>query len=223
MTSTQIVFLGQFSPEVFNLDSLRDWGLFGPAETSAAEPGQTGRWLADISIDWCRILATKEKLIVTSHQAPWIRLADFSRKLLGEALPETVIGYMGINRTVSFDASSMEARDRLGRDLAPRSVWGEWGEILDRDKGAGESGLSTLTMRQGHELNDRYRGYIEARIQPGQRSGPSIQMTINDHYEAPDGKEVARGGELLRVLADNFDASIKRSEWIITQIMKRVK
>jgi len=221
VSSTQIVLLGKFEPAQFTADWLTESGLFGTTEGRAAEAKMVGKWVADISIDWCRLFCTAEKFALISQQAPWIRLSDFCLKLFTELLPNTTIGYMGINRTVRFDTGSATAKDQLGRLLAPRNVWGEWGEILAADEGKGASGLSTLTLRQGHDLHDRASGHIEARIGPTE--GTSVVMHVNDHYEAPGKEELAGEGDLMQRLSENFEKSIKRSDWIVSEMMKQVR
>lgn len=220
-SATQIVLIGRFAPEVFTPEWLAEKGLIGESECRAAEVKIISEVVTDVATDWCRIFATSEKFSVSSQQAPWIRLSDLCLKLFVEVMPETPIGFMGINRTVKFETGSLQARDRLGRLLAPRDVWGAWGEVLDTDEGKGASGLSSMTLRQGHNLPDRTGGHIEARIGPAE--GSAVVMNINDHYEAPDGEESSGAGELMRRLSENFESSIRRSDWIIDEIMKQVK
>jgi hypothetical protein len=220
-SSAQIVLLGRFAPGHFTPEWLTENGLVGSGESRAAEIKATGEWVADVSIDWCRLFCTAEKFALISQQAPWVRLSDFCVKLFTEIEPETSLSYMGINRTVHFNAGSLSAKDDLGRRLAPRNMWGGWGEILEKDEGKGASGLTTLTLRQGHGLNDRLSGHIEARIGPGE--GNTVIMHINDHYEAKGKEEQSGTGDLMRRLAHNFENSIKRSDWIVDELMKQVK
>jgi hypothetical protein len=221
LTSVQVVLIGTFVPETITADWLVEHGILGVHEGRAAKTRAVENWVSDISTDWCRIFCTTEKFAVISEQAPWVRICDLVVKVFTEIIPTTKIGYMGINRTVKFDAGSWKEKDRLGRILAPREVWGEWGDILASDEGKGESGLSVLTLRQGHGLNDRSAGYIEARI--GSGDGTTVVMHVNDHYEAPGKEEEAGAGDLMSRLAGNFEASIKRSDWIVEQIMKQVR
>lgn len=220
VTSAQIVLIGTFEPRLFRPASMSEHALLGAREAEAAEVRVMEDGLIDFSTEWCRVFVTPERFIVTSQAAPWIRLSDLCLKLFNEVVTGVSMNFMGINRTVQFEAGA-KARDKLGRELAPRSVWGEWGQVLERDQGKGESGLSTITMRQGHELTDRSSGYIEARLSPG--PGTSIVVTVNDHYEATRDTPEEKAVELLELLNMNFEASIKRSDWIVDQIMRRVK
>jgi hypothetical protein len=45
-------------------------------------------------------------------------------------------------------------------------------------------------------------------------------MHVNDHYEFGEPDEMAGGDEIVATLLERFDGSIRRSEWIIDQIMK---
>jgi hypothetical protein len=44
-------------------------------------------------------------------------------------------------------------------------------------------------------------------------------MEINDHYEVDMPEKTRNCEEIVGLLEQRFDASIKRSEWIIDQIM----
>lgn len=215
----QVVLIGEFQPVKFTPEWLRRNGLLGQNEHEAAQHTKSENWVSDISTDWLRLLVTNERFIASTRHSPLVRLSDFCVKLFREALPENNPDLLGINRSVEFNPGSIEIRDRLGRALAPRSEWGEWGAVLEKDQGIGESGLSNLTLRQGHDLNDRVGGYIEARISPSVKG--RVAMTVNDHYERTGDGE--KSENLVDRLESNFEASIERSEWIIDQIMAKCK
>ena len=75
-----------------------------------------------------------------------------------------------------------------------------------------------LVMEQ-RELEDRFRGYIQARVEPSTKVKAGIYMHINDHYEAEAPDDVVGCDEVVSILERQFDVSIRRSEWIIDQIM----
>lgn len=220
-TNAQIVLIGQFNPVQFVPTWMAEQGLIGFRDADAAEVRVADEAIADYSTDWCRVFVTPERFVIASQQAPWVRLSDLSVKLFAEVLPETKMSFMGINRSVQFETGSLGARDKLGRDLAPRNIWGDWGEALEKDEGKGESGLVTMTMRQGHGLNDRTGGHIDARIGPG--PGSSVVVTVNDHYESTEKDAMAASHEFMKILGSRFEESLKRSEWIVDQIMRRIK
>jgi len=220
-TTVQIVLIGKFKPAVFAPEWLAGNELIGKADGKGAEVRIVHEAIADISLDWCRLIVTQEKFILSSNEGPWVRLLDFCLKLFVELLPDTPLTRLGINRVVVFDSGSMKQKDRLGRLLAPRNVWGEWGEVLEKDAGVGASGLSSLSMRQGHDLNDRKHGYIEARVGPERET--FVQVAINDHYECSEEREDINASEMMELLATNFEKSLRRSDWIVDGIMAQVK
>ena len=218
-TNTQIVLLGNFDPPAFRPEVLFEKKLIGDSQLKAAQIRIAHEALVDANIDWFRLLVTQERFILTATEAPWIRLHDFCARMFVETYPEAKIKMMGINRSVWFETGGIKQRDRLGSSLAPRSAWGEWGQRLDSSRPDGVSGLSSLTMRQEHGLEDRKKGYIEVRIAPADTS--KVLMTVNDHYEAVDEEKATQ--EIMNFLRNNFEHSIARSDWIVDCIMQQVK
>ena len=128
---------------------------------------------------------------------------------------------MGINRLVHFDVGSPETRERIGKLLAPRGPWGEWGKLVSSGEGPKHGGLLSLTMIQ-QDLSDRASGWIQTKIEPSKtiahgRSG--IYMEVNDHYEVAEPAKIKDAAEMTEILRTKFDSSLKNSEFIIDQIM----
>jgi hypothetical protein len=78
--------------------------------------------------------------------------------------------------------------------------------------------MLALVMVQ-RKLDDRFRGHIQARVEPSTKVRAAIYMHVNDHYEVEAPDDVVGCDEVVSILERQFDASIKRSEWIIDQIM----
>jgi hypothetical protein len=162
---------------------------------------------------------------ITRTEAPLILASDAAVRIFSELLPHTPIGQLGINRTVHFNVGSSEERHRIGRLLAPIDAWGEWGKELSSDPSPAKhdklGGLKSLTMLQPHPP-DRQFGHIQATVEPsiligGGRSG--IFMVINDHFQIADPGKPDGADEMIGILVDRFDESIRRSESIIDQVM----
>jgi hypothetical protein len=171
-------------------------------------------------MDWLVVRVEPERFSADTAEAPYTRLLDLVVRTFKEFLPHTPLGKLGINRTVHFSVGSQDNRDRIARMLAPRDPWGEWGPLIDQGEGERQGGLLSLTMQQ-RQLDDRHRGHIQAKIEPSVRlpGRAGIFMEINDHYEIQDARDVAGCEQIVDILAAKFDESLRRSEWIIDQIM----
>jgi hypothetical protein len=105
--------------------------------------------------------------------------------------------------------------------LAPPSAWGEWAAQLTSGEGDRHGGMVSLSMQQG-EVDDRPKGHIRATVEPStkikDRAGVYVQ--VNDHYQLVDTEKVSGCEEIIGLLAERFDDSLRRSDWIIDQIMR---
>jgi len=154
-------------------------------------------------------------------QVPFVRVSDLVTRTFGEFLSHTPLGKLGINRDVHFRVESEEARDRMGHRLAPPDVWGEWAESLTSGKGDKHGGMLSLTMQQS-DVDDRPAGYIRAKVEPSDKikGRVGVYVQVNDHYEIENPDDAQGCDEIIRLLAESFDRSISRSEWIIDQVMR---
>ncbi len=72
---------------------------------------------------------------------------------------------------------------------------------------------------EDQERPDEHTGYIQARIRSLKEKPLSIMISVNDHYEIPDYKNSMGVGTILDILDTSWDASIQRSESIISKII----
>ena len=84
-----------------------------------------------------------------------------------------------------------------------------------------QCGLRALTMIE-YGRKDRKFGHVQATVEPSQiinQGRTGIYMLVNDHYqlERPDQATDAR--EIITVLSERFDESVRNSERIIDQVM----
>ena len=68
---------------------------------------------------------------------------------------------------------------------------------------------------------DTFKGHVQATVQPSPhlpRSG--IFVFVNDHSELEDPSQPWGADAVMAHLENRFDKSVKRSEWIIDQVMR---
>jgi len=217
--SVSIVLIGNFNPAIFQPAWLAKHDLISSQAAETAQIGIVHPELTSFGIEGSFTLQVeRERFAIDRTIAPFIVISDMACKIFEELLPHTPIKKLGINRLIHFDAGSPEIRDRIGERLAPREPWGEWGTLVSSGEGRLHGGLRAITMIQNN-VSDRPAGWIQAKLEPslrikGGRSG--IFMEVNDHYEVSAAEDA---GEIIAILAANFDRSIRNSENIIDQIM----
>jgi len=191
-------------------------------------PGQ----IVEIELDWGTLRIVPQQIVVITSKAPFVRAADLALKITRDAARAAAVTMFGINRQYLYKFTSRDARDELGRRLAPPSAWGAWGGELDAEMKTDapdspqHSGLMSMTMRKMN-LVDREAGWLDLSITSAGTSPTDIGVVIraNDHYQFSPEKDpdslvvdshgVSRTLRLLDTLVSNFDASIKRSDSII--------
>jgi hypothetical protein len=214
------VLLGHLNPAIFTPAWFARQGILSAEQADAAEVIIIHPQIAHFRMDWLVLRVEPERFSADTSEAPYARLLDLVVRTFREFLPHTPLGRLGINRTVHFSVGSQHNRDRIARMLAPREPWGEWGPFIDRGEGENQGGLLSLTMQQ-RQLDDRNRGHVQAKIEPSVRlpGRAGIFMEVNDHYEVEDPGNVAGSEEIIGIPESRFDESLRRSEWIIDQIM----
>jgi len=218
---------GHFNPTIFHPSWFAAQGILSPAEVEDANIKIIHPEIAEFEIKWLKIHVEKNRFIAESKIPPLIRVADFIVSTFGDYLIHTPIGRVGINRTVHFKAEPNNI-DKLGKFLAPQSVWGDWGkEIEGPIRGEKESnnkhgGLRLIVMEQ-RNLSDRYKGHIQAKVEPSIRMENGVTVDVNDHYEIENCSEMVGCEEVVSIVRRNFDTSICRSEKIINHIMSLTK
>ncbi|MGA3085272.1 MAG: hypothetical protein ABSE95_10800 [Thermodesulfobacteriota bacterium] len=220
ISGVSIVLLGSFNPPIFHPEWFAKYGLINDKEKEAAEIAIIHREIAMFRMEWLSINVQPGRFAAETQEGPFIRLADFVVKTFRDYLYHTPIGKMGINRLVHFNVESEEIRNRIGKILAPLDGWGAWGKNIEKSSPKKRGGMNSLTMLQ-QDLDDRKRGFIRAKIEPSNKiqGMAGIYMEVNDHYEVefPDQNQDCE--EIMMILGRQFDDSLRRSEWIIDQIM----
>jgi hypothetical protein len=220
ISSASIVLVGSFNPPIFHPAWFAKNGLITDQENENAEIEIIHQEITLFRLEWLSIRIEPQRFIVETQQAPFIRLSDLVVKTFKECLNHTPISKLGINRMVHFSVGSEEMRNRIGKTLAPHEPWGEWAAAITGKSAGKRGGLRSLIMEQ-QDLDDRAKGHIQAHLEPSLqiKFGVGISIRVNDHYEVENPEQTQGCEELIGLLESRFDTSIKRSEWIIDQIM----
>lgn len=214
------VLLGSFDPRIFQPKWFSENEIIGTDEGEQAEIEVVHQDILKFKLSWLTLLVQRNRFIAEVEQPPSARLYDFILKTFSEQLPHTPIWAAGINRRIEFDAGSFEKRENIGHTLAPPSAWGEWGELLQNEENNKESGLMSISMRQASKT-DRPTGYIQTRVQPSQENPESgVFVEVNDHYEIKEKESTLGCKKIMDLFNENYHTSLKRSEWIVDQVMR---
>lgn len=170
--------------------------------------------------NWLRIQVEPARFIAETSEPPFIRLHDLIVRTFREVLIHTPIFQLGINRTVHFSVGDEETRNKIGKILAPQEAWGEWAKDIAGTKENAHGGMISLSMMQA-KPDDRKTGQIVAQVAPSQliKNNSGIFVSVNDHYEIPKDDSLAGAIPIIDILEKQFESSIRRSEWIIDQVM----
>jgi len=217
--NANVVFVGDFNPTIFRVDWLGAQGLLSSEDVEAANIDVVHPDLSRFSCEWLVIQVERHRFLAETPCHPHVRLGDLVVRLFGDLLPHTPVGMVGINRTVEFPVSGIEMLDRIGERLAPQEAWGEWASHI---KGTLEKhgGMRSITMEQ-RQLDDRENGHIRAKVEPSVKlKGQGVHVDVNDHYTiAEDPSKIMGCREAVEIVSGSFERSLKRSAWIIDQVM----
>lgn len=213
-----IVLIGHFNPMIFQPYWFASQGIFSPDEAKNAKIEVIHSEITVFSIEWLSIRVEKNVFNAISVKQPHIHVLDFILSTFGNCLIHTPIYHVGINRIIEFKAD-VRNRDKLGKTLAPQSAWGDWGKEIEGPKdGEKHGGLREIVMEQ-RNLDDRYRGHIQAKVEPSKNLNNGILVSVNDHYEIEENDTVIGCEKIITIIKDNFEESMRRSGKIINHIM----
>ena len=219
LSGVEIVVLGDFNPTIFSPRWFSANGLIRASVADSAQVQVIHQEISDFAADWLHIQVMRERFLMATNQAPYVRLRDLVLRIFSECLPHTPLRAFGINFSVHFLVDSPATRDRIGTTLAPVEPWGPWRESLDLDSVSG--GMTRLQMSQLAPGGRNPGGRVNVRVEPSSRvgaTGTGIFVSVNDHF--------ARGSatpgvtdSLMEVLGQEFNASLERSKGIVDQVM----
>ena len=129
-------------------------------------------------------------------------------KTFGEFLSHTPIYQLGINRVVHFNVGSFEARNEIGKLLAPQEPWGIYGAEMTGEEGKPQTygGLRSMTMIMPR-TEGPHSGALTTRLEPSlQLQGHGgIFMEVNDHYNLGTAEEIIGADAAIEVLNNNWE------------------
>lgn len=220
ISAAELVIVGDFNPIIFRPDWFAINDLISPEDAKKADIELVHKEITIFSLGWVKLHVDQNRLVVKTDEPPFVRICDLTIRTFKELLSHTPLRMIGINRRIHFKVDE-ETRNRIGLKLAPLEPWGEWTKDLKLKKDAQHGGMRSLVMEQ-NVLDDRKKGCIRAKIEPSVKVECGIFIEINDHYEVEKSKNVNGTQEIIQILENNFETSIKKSEWIIDQVMKLV-
>jgi len=219
--SVSIVLIGDLNPAIFHPSWFVANNLLSKDDIESAEVEIIFKSIAVFKVgDWLRVQVEPNRFVAETTEPPFVRLHDLVVRTFREALIHTPIFKMGINRRVHFSVGDEESRNKIGKKLAPQEAWGEWASCINGKKDNKHGGMVSLSMRETG-LNDRKTGHIQAKVEPSRliKNEAGIFVEINDHYEISKDDSLAGATPIIDILGEQFDVSLRRSEWIIDQIM----
>ena len=219
LSGVDVVVLGDFNPTIFSPRWFSSNGLIRESVADSAQVQVIHAEISDFTADWLRLQVARDRFLMGTTQAPYVRLRDLVLRIFSECLPHTPLRAFGINFGVHFLVDRRATRDRIGTALAPLGPWGRWRERLDLD-GAG-GGMTRLQMSQLAPDGRDPGGQINVKVEPSARvglSGTGVFVSVNDHF-ASGGAAPGDADSLMEVLGKEFKPSLERSEGIVDHIM----
>jgi hypothetical protein len=220
-SGASIVLIGSFNPRIFRPEWFAATGIIGNADAQSAKVQIIHEAVTAFSLEWATLNIDQNRFSITTDEPSFVRIYDAVLKAFKEFLIHTPVYQLGINRTVHFSVGSFEARDAIGKMLAPHEPWGEWGPKIS---GSPENpqvrgGMKSLLMSQ-LDRDDGYKGSINAKVEPSVLRPDSIFVEVNDHFFVGEDPTKILGSEAaMNILESQWSSSINRSEWIIDQVM----
>jgi hypothetical protein len=215
------VLIGNLNPAIFHPSWFVANDLLSKDSIENAQVEIIHRGICIFKIDQLlRLQVEPNRFVAETREPPFVWLHDLVVRTFKEALIHTPIYKLGINRIVHFSVGDEKTRNEIGKKLAPQKAWGEWATCISGNKEKGHGGMISLVMQET-DLDDREIGYINAKVEPSLliKDNAGIFIEVNDHYEIPKDDSLVGATKIINILEKQFDSSIRRSEWIIHQIM----
>lgn len=210
----RIHFWGSFNPRIFQPAWLAAQGLIREAESENAEIGIVHSEVVSYALDWARIEVERERLAIAStgkSETPE-QLRDLAIGVL-EILSHTPVYLVGLQFWGHYALKDQEARDRLGRTLAPPEPF---------ERHLVSPGVTTLRMTGGRPDGDDPDGDgLSIVIEPSNRVKPNgVYISIADQYDLADEDDPGVDARLaIACLKNKWSSSLKRAGEIPSTIL----
>lgn len=234
--SVSIVLLGNFNPPIFVPLWFQNNGLIDAATASSANIEIIHPEVAIFTTDWFRLQVETNRMVLRPIKIASVTVFDMCVRMFTEFLPHTPLRAVGLNYIAQYKLPSLAAFHAIGDKLAPKNVWGEWGEILLKPAETTKHGQTNVNKRSGGLRSmvmeqtvrpDDLDGSIRAKLESSQDYFPGLKFEINDHYvfgkEDSGNSASSNAAGAMDLIRDKFDASTNRAKWIIAQIIGQVE
>ncbi len=218
--NVSLVMRGHFNPSIFTPQWFAWHGLLPEKVVDVADLKIAHPEIAMFGADWLNLIVQPDRLAISTTQSPFVRLHDLAVRIFREHLPHTPLAILGINREVHFAVQNFAECHKLCNLLAPVAPWGDWGEKLT--PGEKRGGMTSLTMTQWNPEGRPPGGAINVTVKPLNLDGQGrfgISVSVNDHYTVEKTNSEMANREIVALLEENFDESLRRADQIIDHIM----
>ncbi len=237
-TKVSIVLIGEFNPDNFLPKKLAEGGVISSKYAESASiiallPGQT----TQVNLGWAELAAYKDKLQVSSVEAPHIRICDLVMKALSDLSPHSTVSQFGINVQFDHDFGNFADRNDFGCRIAPPEAWGAWGQKLRASMTGKECGTPlqggaiSVHMRKPFVADEGVTGWQDVIVTRSVEHKTGITILSNNHHQLvsldPDVEEKRKSlsdeeatSILLRALSSRFEKSIEEAISIFEGVIR---
>lgn len=211
-----IVFLGDFNPVIVQPYWLANKKLIRDQEAQSAEVEIIHSEISKFKIkDWLSIEITRDRFELRTSQEPYFApMKDLAISIF-KSLNETPIKAVGVNHLKYFAITNEDDYYKFGDKLAPLN---NWSGFINSPK------LLNLEIVE-QKRKDKLNGSLRIRVQPSDlklSTKYGILININDHF-ATEASSKGRDGEVIKMLGENWSASLDRSTEIVESIWQNVQ
>ncbi|OGA37077.1 MAG: hypothetical protein A3G26_04805 [Betaproteobacteria bacterium RIFCSPLOWO2_12_FULL_65_110] len=211
---TAIVLVGDLNPKIFHPAWFAMQGLIRSSEAEKAEVEIVHQDLASFSLEWVTIQVTRDRFAaVTKSSAFRTHMRDLVAGTFTK-LRHTPTRQLGINYTQRYRFPEKGEWHNFGHYLAPKSPWRS---LLV------SPGMRGIRIEGGRPDDDR-RGFVLVTAEPAEPDVATIQIQVNDHFEAPQDAGAADGertGYFVEIIEKDFETSLGRADKIISTLIAR--
>jgi hypothetical protein len=223
ISGCSIVALGHFNPLIFRPEWFRDKEIVIGSDFTGVSIDIIHPEIVAFKLPWGQMEVNRDRFSISAVQEPLVRTYDFFVKCF-QALPETPVTAVGLNRDVHFATASQQARNHVGDVLAPKPFWGDF---VEKD-GKRTGGMRSLVMEQaalkdGRSVRlDGLPGWIHVKVEPSLKLEVphGVYVHVNDHFDLKSEGKAADGKRVADLVGERWESSIRASEHMIDRIME---
>ncbi len=197
-----IVLVGSFNPKIFHPAWFAAQKLIREKEAEEANIELITPAVAKFSLDWMRLQVIQEQFVIETIQEPYYEILRDLIVGTFSLLNHTPVTMLGINTQQHFRMHFEDEWNKLGHELAPKEKY--WIPVLEKP------GMRSLVV-QG-QRPDKYKGYIQVKVEPSSKIQLGVYISINDHYEV---KEESNCKAIVDILNIDWVDSRQRAEKLI--------